>query len=159
MSKQSSSSWHAVPPRREALFSGRECVSRSSLAQRVGASKRSDFRWHPKRERDCCNNEGLLTTPNRLGAVGVQRCKNEPSSMTKMNGAKSPIAFGGERSSVSLFALLLHRSPAALARWAEDLRQRQAATTLPKLTRSNGVLVRRISKHTSKTHKRGIKPP
>ena len=50
--------------------------------------------------------------------------------MTKMNGAKSPIRFGGERSSVSLFALLLHRSSAALARWAEDLRQRQAATTL-----------------------------
>jgi len=64
--------------------------------------------------------------------------------MTKMNGAKSPIRFGGERSSVSLFALLLHRSSAALARWAEDLRQRHAATILQEPKRANGVLGSKI---------------
>jgi len=96
-----------------------------------------------KEDQIAATTKRLLTTPNRLGVVGVLAV-SELSSMTKMNGAKSPIAFGGERSSVSLFALLLDRSPAALARWAEDLRQRQAATTLPELRRANDVLVRRI---------------
>ena len=58
----------------------------------------------------------------------LQLRQKKLSSMTKVNGAKSLIVFRGERWSVSPFALLLHHSSAAHACWADDSRQRQAAT-------------------------------